>query len=770
MIPIYGWLTRKAGAETVATLVILLGALGTLTLALQSILRGFDLWLVLTVAIFGLLVGWALAKSPLPGWLAGCIALIVGIEIILGRVGQLGGKLIAAAQALTRLASQILNLPRGTWPDLTPVLYALQEFWNDIATLLIRFFDWAKAILDGQPAFDPVANALLWSLLLWLIAVWIGWAVRRHEQPFEALLPAIVLSAAMLGYTGGNAAFLIPLLAVTLLLMALVGTQARERRWARDGIDIAQDIRTDVVFVAVPLTALLIVAATLTPTISIREIARLAQETLEQRAGEASGLPDSFGLILPPVQRSAFDPVRTPGLPRYHLIGAGPELSKQIAMLIRTDDGRPYYWRASTYDDYNGRGWSTSTADIVNYKAGEKAIQKIGPGYRRVIQDAQIVGELGGLLYSTGVLATTDHDYRVAWRSAEDAFSASIQATGYRAESWTPVVSEAQLRSAGNNYPEWVRDRYLYLRDDVPPRVLALGRDLTAAQRTPYDRARALVDYLRTFPYTLDLPAPPFNRDVVDYFLFDLKKGYCDYFASAMVVLARGAGLPARLVVGYAPGSYDPENARYVVTEMDAHSWAEIYFPDYGWIEFEPTSSRAPITVPEESSQSEDYKPRTEPTPGLAEELQASRNRWQPFLFGSLALVVLAGLVWSVIDNCRLRLVSPKRTISAIYSRVIRFARRLDVSARAADTPNEIAGRFSARIVSLAQNRRARAWLNSAEPELRWLNALYIRSCYSPHGLGVADQQQAIQVWRRLHRRLWIAWIWHKLRPARERG
>ena len=84
---------------------------------------------------------------------------------------------------------------------------------------------------------------------------------------------------------------------------------------------------------------------------------------------------------------------------------------------------------------------------------------------------------------------------------------------------------------------------------------------------------------------------------MADYFLFDLKQGYCDYYATSMVVLARAAGLPARLVVGYANGSYDHERAQYIVTENYAHSWVEIYFADIGWVEFEPTSSQPVILV-----------------------------------------------------------------------------------------------------------------------------------------------------------------------------
>jgi hypothetical protein len=89
--------------------------------------------------------------------------------------------------------------------------------------------------------------------------------------------------------------------------------------------------------------------------------------------------------------------------------------------------------------------------------------------------------------------------------------------------------------------------------------------------------------------------APPPGRDPVDFFLFDLKEDFCEYFASAMVVMLRELGVPARVVEGYTAGTLDPNTGKFVVKELDAHAWVEVYFPLYGWIEFEPTPSQAPI-------------------------------------------------------------------------------------------------------------------------------------------------------------------------------
>jgi transglutaminase-like putative cysteine protease len=100
----------------------------------------------------------------------------------------------------------------------------------------------------------------------------------------------------------------------------------------------------------------------------------------------------------------------------------------------------------------------------------------------------------------------------------------------------------------------------------------------------------------------------------VDYFLFESREGYCTYYASAMVVLLRLNGIPARIAAGFAQGDYDPTLGAYRVSESDAHSWVEAYFPPYGWVEFEPTASIQPI-LREEGVPDVDRALRTSPRP-----------------------------------------------------------------------------------------------------------------------------------------------------------
>lgn len=138
-----------------------------------------------------------------------------------------------------------------------------------------------------------------------------------------------------------------------------------------------------------------------------------------------------------------------------------------------------------------------------------------------------------------------------------------------------------------------IEANYLQLPETLPQRVRDLSISLTASSDNRYDKVKAIEQFLSNkFPYNLDVRGTPRNRDFVDYFIFDLKEGYCTYYASAMAILARCAGIPARYVEGYMlpPKPIESDSTTYLVSNMQAHAWVEVYFEGYGWLPFEPTS------------------------------------------------------------------------------------------------------------------------------------------------------------------------------------
>ena len=117
----------------------------------------------------------------------------------------------------------------------------------------------------------------------------------------------------------------------------------------------------------------------------------------------------------------------------------------------------------------------------------------------------------------------------------------------------------------------------------------ALADHLTASSPTAYDKAKAIEQHLQSMEYTLEVDPPPFNADGIDHFLFTLRKGYSEYFSSAMTVMLRSQGIPARMVTGYTTGDKVKDHDIYIVTDSHSHGWVEVFFPNYGWIPFEPT-------------------------------------------------------------------------------------------------------------------------------------------------------------------------------------
>lgn len=138
---------------------------------------------------------------------------------------------------------------------------------------------------------------------------------------------------------------------------------------------------------------------------------------------------------------------------------------------------------------------------------------------------------------------------------------------------------------------EKIYSRYTQLPENLPKRVIELANSITAGEENNYDKVKAIEKFLSSnYPYTLKPKATPRGRDFVDYFLFDLKEGYCTYYATAMAILVRSIGIPARYVEGYILPPKPIEQNIYEVTNQNAHAWVEVYFEGIGWVPFEPTA------------------------------------------------------------------------------------------------------------------------------------------------------------------------------------
>lgn len=760
MSRVVAWLVRRVGVPMLLVWCLISAAFGSVAWSLSQIVRGLDFELLGTIILLGAITGWLFARTRLRGRFVLPLAIVIGSSTVLVRVGQLGSALIELGNALWRFFWET----QFRVFQFAPVLATLEALRAGVMTLVTRVEVWGRASITGQPTFDPVATALVWSVILWCIAFWFAWRVRRAARPFDALLPLTALVAIVLAYSERDAWVMFFIIAAWLGLLVIIPHWTRMRRWKTHEIPFAENLGADLAFIGVPAISAILFLTIIMPALSPREIVRWVQQWNQSATAETSNIiSNSFGVAPAPRAVTILDEFNAPGLPRSHLLGARPELLEALALTIETDAQSPApYWLGNTYDEYTGRGWFTSVYRLQNYSANESAMELAAPFYRTIQQTVRVENP-SGLVYAVGILARVDHAYQVAWRANADFFGATVDSNVYRVESRALVADAAQLRAAGNNYPDWIRAQYLELPNDMPPRVLALARDLTATAPTGYDRAQALEAYLRTISYTLDVPEPPINRDVADYFLFDLKRGYCDYYATAMVVLARAAGLPARLAVGYATGEYDVGTGQYRVKQKDAHSWTQIYFPEYGWVDFEPTSGRAVL-----ARDFADALPYPPPQPRAQSDFiatNANRVFHSAWLIvpGSLLFLALAALLLLLVDAWRLQLSGPAYALERIYQRLRRAARHLGVELLPGHTPTQVAAMLDAYFVSAEMNRLASFW-QPVRKTIPFILQVYVETMFGGRVINRTEQAKLIRHWQTVAIRIWLAIVLYQFR------
>ncbi|HUF52934.1 MAG TPA: transglutaminase domain-containing protein [Dehalococcoidia bacterium] len=169
----------------------------------------------------------------------------------------------------------------------------------------------------------------------------------------------------------------------------------------------------------------------------------------------------------------------------------------------------------------------------------------------------------------------------------------------YNVTGFVPNVSADDLRASDDEVtPFWIDATYTTLPVSVPQRVRDEAVRVVGDAETRYDRAAAVENFLRS-SYQVDykIDETPPGRDTVDYFLFDARRGYFNYHASAMVVMLRAVDVPARLAVGFAiqEEDIDPETGAYIVNDDNSYAWTEVYFPTYGWVPFNPSPDRPAV-------------------------------------------------------------------------------------------------------------------------------------------------------------------------------
>ncbi|MFB6152839.1 MAG: DUF3488 and DUF4129 domain-containing transglutaminase family protein [Halodesulfurarchaeum sp.] len=302
-------------------------------------------------------------------------------------------------------------------------------------------------------------------------------------------------------------------------------------------------------------------------------------------AGTVTAVPGGGSPLVPP-EATSFSGDLVSADSRV-AIGGAIDLSPKV--LFTVDAEEPAYWRVAAYDRFTGSTW------LRTGRAGGGT----GPPPDRPGRSYE--------LEQVFTARSTLDVYPAAPTPVEvDGIQAQITAFGdirsqetlrssdrYRVVSERPVTTPRRLRGAGTDYPDRIADRYLGVPESTTQRVRRLAEQIAGDASTPYAKAKAIERWLENAKgYSLSVERPSGN--VVDSFLFEMQEGYCVYFASAMAVMLRTQGVPARFVVGYTPGQQVDDDS-FVVRGVDSHAWVEVYFPDVGWVRFDPTPERPRI-------------------------------------------------------------------------------------------------------------------------------------------------------------------------------
>lgn len=550
-----------------------------------------SLSLTQTLVVLGVILGVLLGLSRFSGRTTTIIAFLYGLVLVPWQVGY--------------------------------VIQANLAFRDRMGIVARRISEMLWVISNQKPVNDNILFIALMCALFFFLSVHAAYAFTRHGSPWLAVLPAGLVVMVIHTYDpllSVRSLYLLAYLLFALILIARATFIRNRQTWKENRTHMPPDVGFDWIRFTL---AVVIVISLLAWTMPALAIANPTAATLwssvthpwdvfqDKMSNMFSSLQSSVGLVSDFYGDS-------------FTLGRGSNLSADPIFTVSTMQREPaaarYYWRAYSYDQYNDGRWSSSLSLNTDAEPDEFAIDPPSFEARKVITFTMVPQLTISTLYAPGNVEWVSVPSQVYYGLDNERYMdvAAFQATPsvlaedpYLVRTAISNVSVVELREAGTDYPDWIEQKYLNLPDTITARTRQLAQDLAVGNQNPYDIAVAITGYLRTFEYAQVIEQPPNNRELIDWWLFEYQRGFCQYYATAEVVLLRSLGIPARLAVGYAEGEFVPNvdaadvpdlerfgsmPGEYIVRHRDAHAWPEVYFPGYGWVEFEPTASQNPIS------------------------------------------------------------------------------------------------------------------------------------------------------------------------------
>ncbi len=622
-----------------------------------------------------------------------------------------------------------------------------------------------RAVIDHLSSSDNSVFLLFLTILSFLLAYISVWLILHTRRPWLACLANAVVLLINLNWATDEKTviYLVIFLLAALLLLVRFTLAENTRNWRARGLRFSPDLGWDFMQAGALFAVVVMLLAYLLPAgppnsailtfwnSSANPWQRLQSAWQEAFGGAHGDKGGSGGLGFFSSSLELTGSVHLPDyvVLHYKTLGANTDPTQYLV--------------TETLDTYNGENrWTESASQAVDTPANQ-LILPAGPYntyapdtydivYDQLPDPTRILApgvEARSFNIDSQVITSAATKQSVAYSSRHPlAVGAEYQSEGYVSDATVqnlraapyPVALSGQALS--DAYPAALLNEYLPSSPAISPRILQLAENAAKGTTNMYDAANALEDYLRTFTYSLESPTPPPGEDAVEYFLDTSKTGFCSYFASAMALMARALGMPTRLALGFTNGTYDAANQTYQVRGTQSHVWTQIYFPHWGWINFEPTQSfgkfkrptdsnigqPTPNTTPGSGTATPKPSPSTGPNGGVGVPGIGSGGGPGPVLVGIglslsvvLALLLLCVAVFGLWWRTKFRGLSP---VSAAFGRLSQLGSWAGAPPRRAQTPRE----YGESLSEVIPEERA---------SLRDLSALYARERW---GGGLSEE------------------------------
>ena len=439
------------------------------------------------------------------------------------------------------------------------------DWTSRLENILSRILFSAQQLQINVQIEDPILIYSLLALVIWFTSLFAGYFLVRESKPwFPLFISAIIIFTTEIYDQSSNNLYTGLFIFFILLLISKTSFMEIGRKWRIQKIPIDGEteslIRRTSIIVAIIIVFL---------SWNVTNIVSAFQKDSAQRkqiAGAAAEIQSQISKITAPLQGTAY--IQTEFYGDTVNLGTGSDLNDEIIFEIKVNQRQPtgvrYYWKGKSYDTFTNNQWESTLNGAKVFGSNEPLNQtpEMSTFTKRTfsIKTMKNLGILYSPSYPQSINRPIKAIYQILPNDQVDIVSLTLEKVTFSGEVYEvvnniPNPTIAQLRKTTQEYPDWVNEKYLQLPPNFSEKISDLADELTKDQSNPYDKTIEITNYLRdNITYQEQIPEPPADQDIIEWFLFDHKQGFCNYYATAEVLMLRSIGIPARISFGYAEG------------------------------------------------------------------------------------------------------------------------------------------------------------------------------------------------------------------------